>query len=301
MLKSDEIYSVYDKINIEEERQLTLEDFKDYKNKVSIAKNIIFNGRLPKNTSFEDQCRILRYIVEEIDHINVNDFDSIYSIKALRTLGVKNLTESMIMQAPESVKIKCAFESKRIIISSTWSEYYENNFEPLTATDIYFCKGELKSGLIRAAKSKPGSVMDGQNTEDVNANGNLQKERSSKAKTVHGKIVDEILYKAMNEFFDNNLTNPDFISKMEYLASYKNYMRKKGEPVAGIFEVIKERGCYANPLDFFMFNSSEKDQTFYLDDYIEIRHKYLPCKDNVSKLIDMIYDSYIKEEEAELE
>lgn len=291
----ESVTSIYEKIDLEELSfdEESKESIKEYKNKVSWAKNVLFNNKMPL-CNIDDMCKVLRYILHDIDHISIQEFDSMYSTKMLVNLKIKALVFNIIAEAPDEIKGECGFESKRIVFRTVFPDYYKTYFKPLTATEIFFCNGELKSGLIRAAKSKLDSVMDGQDIDEISKSGMLKKQRVSKAKNVNGNTVDKILYDAMTQFLDANLETTDFIEKMRYLASIKGIMKKKNEPLPGIFEVINERGCYANPLDFYMFNSPVELQTYYIDDYMDIRKEFFGDEDAVSHMISSIYNAYIE-------
>ena len=278
-----EIASVYDgiKLNIE-----NVQKDEDAKTLIPIAKKMIF-GDKSSEMNYNKACRVLDYIIKDICNLDEKTFLSLYNTAMLRNMRIKNLTEYIIKNAPNEILKECAFENKRILFASVWKNFYDTEFSKLTTDDIFYCKGELKGGLIKAAASKIDVIYAGEDIAGEKKKDGTYKKYHASNGNIYGQVVDKIVYSALDDIF--NRANLSFPEKLKYLAECKKTCKEKNLTPPGIFSVIDARMCYECPLDFFMFNSPENLQIKYIDEYMAFRRKGLYPANPV---LDAIYEAY---------
>ncbi len=268
---------------------------------VRAVKRTIFGTSKSKsdNEPLQELVLTLRFIVEKICGLTPEEFDGIYSTKTNKKIHVENLTRKISEIVPDEVKEKCFFVQKRIIFAVAYPDYYEKKFDTFKAEEIFYAKGELKGSLVRAAKiCNPDAGID---TSIQNNDGTFKKINiRNGVKKTYGKFVDKIIFDAINEVLgnsqkddedelrDDGFPKDDVYKKMEFLAYSKNW-KDADKKECGCITIIKERGCYPEPIDFFFLNMPPEMQLEYVDDYMEIRKK---AKIKPEPMLDMLYKVY---------
>lgn len=300
--------SYYEPVIEKIERQ----DDQDYLMLIPFAKQVLmFNS---DKLNYQQNCKTLAYIIKYIFELTPAEFDSSYNTEFLKRYNLKNICNHIVELTPEKVLKNNGFDTKNTILQSVWPEYYLQKFDPeytpgkyttqeqinerlnvvssVTAETIFNCSGSLKCALSRAALPKIMTVNNGEPDEKapLNADGSYKTIYNGDPNTCHGNTVDMLLYDAITEHL-NHLDNDGYsdYKKLEFLASYKEHY-KPASKIPGVFKVIAQRQIYANPLDFYMLNSSIEFQKEHIDDYMELREKYFPQQKN--PLIDALYLYY---------
>lgn len=298
---------------------------------IPFAKQVLmFNS---DKLNYQENCKTLAYIIKYIFELTPAEFDSSYNTEFLKRYNLKNICNHIVELTPEKVLKNNGFDTKNTILQSVWPEYYLQKFDPeyvpgkytedqiqdrlnvvssINAEVIFNCSGTLKCALSRAALPKIMTVNNGEPDMELkensdgtfeavykeNADGSYKTIYKGDPNTCHGNTVDLLLYDAITEHL-NNLNNDGLsdAKKLEFLASYKEHYKPISK-APGVFKIIAQRQIYANPLDFYMFNSSTEFQKRNLDTYMELRHKYFPQQEN--PLINAFY-YYFKEKENDME
>ena len=241
------------------------------KSLVCAARKVICGEKIQKN-SFEENCRIVHYIVTEIVEMDADTFYKIYNTQTLQQLKLKGIVNQIIRNAPENIRFYCGYNNKCILFASVFPEFYKTHFKALDSREIYFCSGDLKSSLKRASAMKLNAVHNGDNKEEYTQTGNFKKERTITTAGLYGNDIDMIMYKAIDDML-NQIGLNDFPDKLQFLAEVKDFYASKHHNMPGIYSVIDARGCYASYLDFFMLNAPAELQEEYIFDYIAIRQE----------------------------
>lgn len=287
---------------------------------VRAVKRTIFGSSKSKDIeSIEVLTATFRFIVEKMCGITPEEFNTIYSTKTNKKIHVENLARKIIEIVPPETKEKCLFSQKRIIFSTVYPEYYKEKFADFSPQEIFHAKGDLKGCLIRAAKiSNPEAGME---TESTNEDGSFKKINiRNGVKTSYGQAVDRILFNAIEavfdstqkhlsqeEFRDDGFPKDDIYKRLEWFADPKNWRGTAEKNVPGCIIIIKERACYACPLDFYFLNMPASKQLEYVDDYMYIRNKAgIPREPMLEKLYSIYknhqreIENYIISEEREM-
>lgn len=282
----DNIKSIY-RLKENATKWRTTENVMDSQSLVCAAKRVIF-GEKSQKLSHKEHCEVMRFIIRDILEIDESVFYNIYSTSTLHDLRIKNLANLIVKTAPEEVKIKCLFNYKRILFASVYPDFYEKVFPQIESSDIYYCSGDIKSSLKKASMIRLDSLRDGEElTDQKKKDGTYKKERASKAKGLHGKQIDELLYHALDEILTVNGME-EFVDKLDFLATVKSFYNSQNTQMPGIYSIIEARGCYDSPLDFYMLNSPVDIQHENFFEYIKIRRQ----AQGTNELLDMILSAY---------
>lgn len=276
---------------------------------VRAVKRSIFGTSKTKNQEepLDVLIQTFRFIVEKMCGLTVEDFASIYSTKTNKKIHVENLARKISELVDDDIKERCLFDQKRIVFATVYPEYYNEKFSEFEPMEIFYAKGDLKGALVRAAKiCNPDAGVE---TGLQNNDGTFKKVNvRNGVKKTYGKFVDKILFDAIEKVFDaskcdedelrdDGFPKDDTYKRMEWFGYFKNWKNISEKNMPGCIAIIKERGCYACPLDFYFLNMPPEKQLEYVDDFMYIRNKAnIPQEPMLNRLY-MIY----KENQAEIE
>lgn len=306
-------YSDFWKENIESEYGTMSVDL------VRAVKRTIFGSSKAKDSEDLDVLiQTFRFIVEKMCGITPEELDTIYSTKTNKKIHIENLTRKIMDLVPPETKEKYLFQQKRIIFATVYPDYYKTRFEEFSPHEIFHAKGDLKGSLIRAARiSNPEAGME---TSGMNDDGSFKKINiRNGVKNTYGKAVDKILFDAIEAVFDSTqkdmkedelrddgFPKDNVYKRLEWFAYPKNWRGSAEKNVPGCIAIIKERTCYACPLDFYFLNMPPIKQLEYVDDFMYIRKKAgIPEEPMLNKLYDIYkknsreIESYIIAEEED--
>ena len=259
--EAEERTSIFEKMEAAKDmfRQEVLEATGHYSvDVIRAAKRVIFGHSKMDSCSIDDMVKVLRYVVENVCQMSPEAYFSNWSSKVNRKLGIEGIIIQIANAVPDSVKRECCFDQKRIVFATAYPEVYESKFEPITCTSIWHAKGDVKAGLIRNAKIDTAAA--GLEGEDA--------EPKRPGAAPHGGMVDKIVYDAMTEVFRSCGYNIE--AALAWCSNWqRNIAGASKEP--GFISVIKARGCYSHPLDFYFLNSPPAAQLEYFDYYSELR------------------------------
>lgn len=249
---------------------------------IRAVKRTIFGTSKMKSeqNQLDIMVKTLRFIVEEMCGLTPEQFATIYSTKTNKKIHVENLTRKISEVVSDEVKEKCLFEQKRIIFATAYPEYYREKFSDFKPDEIFYAKGDLKGALVRAARiCNPDAGFD---TSLQNNDGTFKKVNiRNGVKKTYGRFVDKIIFNAIEGVFDQSkkpekeeyrydgFPKDEVYRRMEYFVNNK---WKGADKVPGCISIIKERGCYAHPLDFYFLNMPPEKQLEYVDDFMYLRN-----------------------------
>lgn len=248
----------------------TLKDFEDAKYKLVFAKKLLIdNLDCKKINQYDLECMTFKMILgwAKLDY---KEFKNSCSIKNLSEMHIKNLYAAIAEHAPEDLKRQCGYLTQQIVLASVFPEEFNRDFKPFNAKDLFVCKGDLKSSMVRNCKVDLSHILD--ETPAGSSSG------CGKASKVP---LDEWLWSIIDDFLTQYQEIPEdrYDLKMETLCILEQaYL--KGELKSGMFEIVRERCCSNTMIDYYMmFAPKDKDGNLLMDQkyqkmYIDIRNKY---------------------------
>lgn len=246
---------------------------------IAIAvKNYILNNNIDLNINHSSKSKkefnlwvsIVRYIITDIAELTPAQFADIYNSRLIEQLKIRGLIRNIKAEASPKDLEDTYFMDKRIIFKFCFPEFFEEYLkDEYTLRDVFENNtGELISAMKNAGKSK--TVSNGARTPN------------------NGGAVDAIVYKAMKQFLpDYNMMEDELLLS---LAKPKAYEWNK----YGFVEIIKARGCYPTPLDFYFLNSPEEYQRKNFAKYMKIRKE---AKLETPMVLELYNEAFTKENE----
>lgn len=248
---------------------------------IRTVKKIIYGTSKPQCPQSESLIETFRYIIEQIYQLTPDELDSIYCTQINKKIRIENLIRKILQTLSLEVKGKYCFITKRIIFGTIYPEYYKSHFPQITSHDIFYAKNELKAACIHAGKIHTATKHSATNA---------------------GSTIDKLLFDAIEDVFDELQTSEaddkfrddgflkdDVYLRLEWFASPKPLKADSGKKLPGCISLIKNRSCYACPIDFYFLNMSLVQQLNYIDDFMEIRRNgQIP----ESPTLNLLYELY---------
>ncbi len=245
------------------------------KNSYEVGKvqNNYYKKKGAKKTSrMSDQeilIEALKILVTQVVGLTPEQYYSIYSTTINRAIHAFDFTKKILDVVDEKTKEEYNYDNKNIIFGLCFPEFYEQQKKSNESiSNIIYCSGSQKSGYIK--NSKVNKIYNKSTDSDMDFIGAIE----SLGDNSSGKIVDAKIFNALNEMFEDNFGPIDIEGKkmlMGMLAEYKTYFTDQNTSSPGFVEVIKARGIYETPLDFYYAQLTNDEKLELFDTFVELK------------------------------
>ncbi len=229
-----------------------------------------FTNKSISKASYAEKIVAFRNLVNDVLEVTPEVFYNLYSTSNNRKLAIYSLIDSIVADAPDYVKIRACFDTKRILFECVYPELdfpdmkkdkkskdKDEEEDKISSHDIFYCDDQLKAGLCRA--------------------GNTERAATLKNAQVYGKEVDEILMKSIEDILFKEQDFETINEVFNFLAHesatyYDKSLQSPGSKPAGINTVVEKRG-YPCLLDYYYLKNDKKFQEMYCNEFYAYREQ----------------------------